>query len=370
MSSSKATGSGGLAGKVLILEGTSNYHPWLESIQSFLMMLKVWRIADGTSLYPTTGNNEVKNTWFDLDYQALGVISLHIKEDLHTSVAKIYGTTFASLSHTTLANLAKLYATFGLTSQFYQFREIVNWRLGGGDVSAEVAHLVDLFARLEGAGLDLPNNLHAMIICTGLGDNYSNLVTTAVHTIGMTDFTPDKIIPMILAELQQQGTSLANCISSNKAKTIKKASSECCKICHGTSHKTENCWKLTRKPGSAGNSGNQNKINQQKTQQNTGNQSSGGDNKKKGKGKGKANETHVADEAMILDEPDIGDNDSDVTIKMDGLPSISSFFLGKPGELSTARIDDEEILDWGESDDGMESSFMAQPNTSFCRMSF
>ena len=99
----------------------------------------------------------------------------------------------------------------------------------------------------------------------------------------------------------------------SKAKTIKKASSKCCKICCGTSHKTENCWKLTGKPGSAGNSGNQ---------------SSGGDNKKKGKGcskgkgkekgKGKANETHVADKAMILDEPDIGDNDSDVTIKMDG----------------------------------------------------
>ena len=73
---------------------------------------------------------------------------------------------------------------------------------------------------------------------------------------------------------------------------------------------------------------------------------------------------------MILDEPDVGDNDSDVTIKMDGLPSISSFFLGKPGKSSTARIDDEEILDWGDNDDGMESAFMAQPNTSFRKMSF
>ena len=38
---------------------------------------------------------------------------------------------FASLSHTTLANLAKLYATSGPTGQFYLFREIVNWHLGG-----------------------------------------------------------------------------------------------------------------------------------------------------------------------------------------------------------------------------------------------
>ena len=202
MSSTKESGSGSLAGKVLILKGTSNYHTWLESIQSFLMTLKVWCIVDGMSKYPTTGNDEAKNTWFDLDYQALGGILLHVKEDLCTSVAKTYNTAFDSLSHPTLANLTKLYATSRPTGQFYLFREIMNWYLGGGDVSAEVAHLVDLFSRLKGAGLDLPNNLRAMLICTGLGDNYSNLVTTAIHTIGMTDFTPGKIIPMILTKLQ------------------------------------------------------------------------------------------------------------------------------------------------------------------------
>ena len=131
MSSTKDSGSGSLAGKVLILEGTSNYHAWLESIQSFLMTLKVWRIADGMSKYPATSTNEVKNTWFDSDYQALGVISLHIKEDLRTSVAKTYNTAFDSLSHTTLANLTKLYAMSGPTRQFYLFREIIKWCLGG-----------------------------------------------------------------------------------------------------------------------------------------------------------------------------------------------------------------------------------------------
>ena len=202
MSSSKDSGTGSLTGKVLVLEGTSNYHAWLESIQSFLMTLKVWRIVDGTSKFPATGNNEVKNTWYDLDYQALGVISLHIKENLRTSVSKTYNTMFDSFSHTTLANLAKLYATTGPTGQFHLFREIVNWRLTGGDISSEIGHLINLFAQLKGAGLDLPNNLHAMLICTGLGDAYSSLVTTAIHTIGTADFTPDKILPMIHAESQ------------------------------------------------------------------------------------------------------------------------------------------------------------------------
>ena len=66
---------------------------------------------------------------------------------------------FDSLSFTSLDNLAKLYATTGPTSQYYLFREIMNWHMGGGDTSAEVAHLVDLFSWLAGARLSLPNNL-------------------------------------------------------------------------------------------------------------------------------------------------------------------------------------------------------------------
>ena len=146
------------------------------------------------------------------------------------------------------------HAMIGPTGQFYLFRDIVNWRLRGGDPLAEIAHLVELFAQLSGAGLVLADNLRAMLLCTGLGDNYTSLVTTAVHTIGTTEFTPTKLIPMILAESQQQSTSLANRItpaSSSKGQTNKKANpSTHCKICHGSSHTMENCWKLTRKPRS------------------------------------------------------------------------------------------------------------------------
>ena len=252
MSSSKDSG-GGIARNILMLEGTSNYHAWLATIQSFLMTLKVWRIASGVSTCPTAVGDE-QNTWFGSDYQAVGVISLYMKEDLCTSVISTYGTPVASLALRTLANLATLYATTGPTGQFYLFRNIVNWRLGGGDPSAEVAHLIELFARLASAGLVLPNNLQAMLLCTGLGDNYASLVTTAIHTISMMDFTPAKLIPMILAELKRQSTSLANCIvpaSSSKGQTIKKANpSTRCKICRGSLHVTENCWKLTGKPGS------------------------------------------------------------------------------------------------------------------------
>ena len=115
MSSSKDSG-GGVARNVLTLEGTSNYHTWLATIQSFLMTLKVWRIASGVFTCPPAVGDE-QNTWFDSDYQAVGVISLYMKEDLCTSVVSTYGTPVVSLALRTLANLATLYAMTGLTSQ-------------------------------------------------------------------------------------------------------------------------------------------------------------------------------------------------------------------------------------------------------------
>ena len=143
-----------------------------------------------------------QNTWLNLDYQAVGVISLYVKEDLRTAVVLTYEDPKVSLAFRTLANLATLYAMTGPTGQFYLFRDIVNWRLGGEDPSAEIAHLIKLFAQLSGVGLVLPDNLKVMLLCTGLGDNYASLVTTAVHTIGTTEFTPAKLISMILAESQ------------------------------------------------------------------------------------------------------------------------------------------------------------------------
>ena len=103
----------------------------------------------------------------------------------------------------------------------------MNLCMGGGPL-AEVAYPIDLFLWLSAVGLGLPKNLCAILTFPGLGDNYSNLVTMVIHTIGTTDFKPNKLIPMIPTKSQQQGTSLSNYISSNIAKTIKKANSEHC----------------------------------------------------------------------------------------------------------------------------------------------
>ena len=51
------------------------------------------------------------------------------------------------------------------------------------------------------AELVLPDNLKAMLICTGLGDGYSNLITTTIHTISTTRFKQnykEKLVPSIV----------------------------------------------------------------------------------------------------------------------------------------------------------------------------
>ena len=107
-----------------------NYHAWLATIWSFLMTLKVWRIASGASICPPAVG-EAQNAWLDSDYQAVGIVSPYIKEDLRTAVVSTYEDPIVSLALRTLVNLATLYAMTGPTSQFYLFRDIVNWRLGG-----------------------------------------------------------------------------------------------------------------------------------------------------------------------------------------------------------------------------------------------
>ena len=182
-----------------MLEGTSNYHVWLATIQSFLMTLKVWRIAYGESTCPAVAGPDQK-TWLNLDYQVVGIISLYVKEDLCTAIVQTYEDPIISRALHTLANLARLYATTGLTGQFYRLKDIVNWCLRGRDPSTEITHLIELFDQLSGTELVLSENLRAMLLCTGLGDNYESFITTAFHAISSTDFTTAKLIPMILAE--------------------------------------------------------------------------------------------------------------------------------------------------------------------------
>ena len=99
-------------------------------------------------------------------------------------------------------------------------------------------------------------------------------------------------------------------------------------------------------------------------------------------GKGKAQETHVANTAMVINIDsesdsgrfqDLSDGASDVT----WMPEYNkpNLLQGKPGESSQSAVTticiDEEMLDWGnDNDDGMNSTFTPVPNQSFHRMSF
>ena len=342
-----------------ILEGTSNYHVWLVAIQSFLEKLKVWTIASGTSTCPTIEGPDY-NAWIASDYQAVGFIALYIKEDLRTAIVQTYEDPTISRALRTLANLARLYATTGLTGQFYRLKDIVNWRLRGRDPSAEIAHLVELFSRLTGTGLVLSENLRTMLLCTGLGDNYESLITTASRNISSTDFTTAKLIPIILAESKRRSTSLANCIVPSSYPNT----STRCRICRGSSHVTENCWKLTGKPGSKSSGNQTNNTQQPQQQRKPGNQDSRGNTKRKRRSKGKK------DKGKGLNLGDV-DTTSDTTWTPEY--NAPKPLPGKPGEASTLAVTaswlEEEVMDWQNDADAWEKAY-TPPKPSYRRHSF
>ena len=366
-----------------MLEGTSNYHTWLATIQSFLMTLKVWTVTSGTSTCPTIKGPD-QNTWLNLDYQAVGIISLYVKEDLHTAIVQTYEDPIISCTLCTLANLARLYATTGITGQFYRLKDIVNWRLRGRDPSTEIIHLVELFNWLSGTELVLTNTLRAMLLCTGLGDNYATFIDTAICTISPTDFTTAKLIPMILAESKRQSTYPANrIVPSSYSYTSTR-----CKVCRGFSHVTEKCWKLTGKPGSKPSGNQTNNTQQQQQQRKPGNQGSGKNKKGKGhgkgkkdRGKGKAHETHVVDTTMVIDISNFDSSkveslgNMNITSDTTWTPNYNAPNLlpGKPGEASTSAVTaswiEEEVLDWQNGADAWEKAY-TPPKPSYRRHSF
>ena len=104
---------------------------------------------------------------------------------------------------------------------------------------------------------------------------------------------------------------------------------------------------------------------------------------KKDKGKDKANETHVADTAMVIDISDsdssrfedLGDVDATSDTMWTPEYKAPNLLPGKPGEASTSAVTaicvEEEVLDWGDdNDDGMNSMSPSVPKQHFCSMSF
>ena len=206
-----------------------------------------------------------------------------------------------------------------------------------------------------------------MLLCIGLGDNYTTFIDTALRDISPTDFTTAKLIPIILAESKQRSTSLANrIVPSSYSNTSTR-----CKICRGSSHVTEKCWKLTGKPGSKLSGNQMTNTQQPQQQQKPGNQGSEGNKKgnrrgkgKKDKGKGKVHGTHDTDTDMVI-----------AASNATWMPEYNAPKLlpGKPGEASTSAVTaswiEEEVMDWQNDADAWEKAY-TPPKPSYRRHSF
>ena len=290
--------------QLFTLKGKENYSSWFPTIRAYLMATRVWQVASGATTYPPVGNagvGEAHTKWDTDDQQAVGVIGLWIQPEMQHLVATTYGNNHVALSLTTLANIKTAYDEAGPTGQFHLFRQVIRWEIDERkDVPTQIMNVTNLFRRLADAGLDLPQNLRAMILCAGAPPTFDAVVTTAVHTKSAADFNTENVSKMLLDEAQRLkdgGHSLANRISGpsrqrqpyqkqNKGKgKAKQQKRERCEKCRGTGHTTaehrDDFVPKKRKAPSA--------VPQQKTQ--------------KGKGKFKVHEieSHEANSSCIID---------------------------------------------------------------------
>ena len=330
----------GITKNVLILTGTNNYQTWLPAMMSYLATLKVVRIALGTKLYPAAGIPEAQEAWENADMQANGAISLYIKENLRVHVRQPpYDANHRSLSLQTLTTLKTQFGKTGPTGQFAIFRQIMRWQANESkNISEQIAHLQGLYSELNSSGLNLPENLRAMILCAGLPDSLDGVITTAIHTKDATQFTMDTVVPMILAEGERiYDHSLVNRLQVGPSKQKgKKPQSKTkkprCEKCRGTGHTTAQHRYDYVRPTQSGAPKKRKQPDSAVPQQT-----------RSSKGKHKAHEaTHVADVAMT-DSSESDDNFANAALDLRiALPAITEGYLEEI---------DEEHLDWGDDDE-------------------
>jgi hypothetical protein len=299
---SKSEGSG-ITRNVIVRTGKDNYHAWFTTIHSYLQTLCLWRICNGDKIQPVIAAGPPAVTvvdiekWIEDAMQANGVIALYIKDELRTHLVDTYPAPPAaqeSMALCTLATLKAQYETTGPTGQFHLFRQTIRWQLDSNeDASAQIGQIQDLFEKLSAAGLTIPQNLRAMLICAGCPPSSDGVITTAIHTKDAADFTPANIIPMILNEAERhkdgalvnriEGVSRGRKTFKQKPKT-QKGKTRCAK-CRGTGHTIEEHQDDYVKPGAIGG---------QKQKNPTSAVPAKNTNKGKGKAKGNQVETHVA----------------------------------------------------------------------------
>lgn len=177
---------------------------WAPQLHNVLTLLETWDIVARTKLFPVgaagiTIDNQQK--WEMKDQSAMAMIAIFTTSDMQSCQTLIYDTTHTSLAETLWDTLRTLYASLGITGNFYIFCK-ASWLQihEGSNLSKGLNKLNARFNQLMAGDILLPDNLKAMMIFQALPPSFDTVISTLIHSMVITDFTPNKILSKIMSK--------------------------------------------------------------------------------------------------------------------------------------------------------------------------
>src|SRR5258705_8068904 len=112
--------------------------------------------------------------WDNKDNQALGIITLKISHSLHTHITDKASVVWESLSN--------MFTTPGPATIFNDFTKVVNLCIQSNrHPAADMNTMWDLFEHLHAQHVDIPNNLHTLILLNAILPSLQTVVSVTLQ---------------------------------------------------------------------------------------------------------------------------------------------------------------------------------------------
>ena len=251
-----------MAANIEKFDGT-NWPIWSFGIHAALMFTNSWNIADGTEKRPpdVTDNDVGSNAsirlseqkdWDKRDMQGRSLLVLTVKSSIYQSI--ILGETLAQ-------NWARLSATYGKRTglnAWVDFRTYITTTFDDtSPISTQIDALSKLRAKIVEGGLQVPENLHALVTLGALPTSFETVQSSILGSyddIAKTTFM-DVRARILAKELRQGSSSAIHAIyrpstkpkPKDKSKSKRDKSGDKCLWCGKTRHWVDDC--MAKKSG-------------------------------------------------------------------------------------------------------------------------
>ena len=234
--------------------------------------------------------------WWDKNDKLLGLISMHVAQNLQHHVVDKYK---ASDAWEALRNV---YEKPGAVGAFVEFQALFNSHLSDSSALApQIDSMIEAASRVTAAGIEVKEQLLALLLINALPKSYQTIAGTILSTVAdVKAMTYHDIRPKIIEEEQRRVANKTQLTKVSKVPQFNKHCDKCGKNNHSTEQHRDDWKPRSSKGASSGNSG---------TSGNGESSASGSGKKSRDKGKGKAKDNAAPKEKAahldILEVPSV-----------------------------------------------------------------